>query len=214
MRAMGDASAILHPEWMDVEGPDGTWTHGADQDWYPDPWQRRAGCGPTTASVILAYLARSRGELAGLCPLSDRTRAGFTQFMCQMWNFVTPVSHGLNQPRMMVDGMAAWARARGVDLSPALFPVPAARTKRLPFDQAAAFLTASLDRDCPVAFLNLHNGKVKELDRWHWVTIVALRGDVATLVDSGRRFDIDLALWYESSKKRGGFVSPLGVDPC
>ena len=39
---------------MDITGPDGAVTHGADQDWFPDPWQQRAGCGPTAAALILA----------------------------------------------------------------------------------------------------------------------------------------------------------------
>ena len=42
---------------MDITGPDGAVTHGADQDWFPDLWQQRAGCGPTAAAVILSCLA-------------------------------------------------------------------------------------------------------------------------------------------------------------
>ena len=55
--------SIAHPAWMDITGPDGAVTHGADQDWFPDLWQQRAGCGPTAAAVILSYLARTRPEL-------------------------------------------------------------------------------------------------------------------------------------------------------
>ena len=102
---------------------------------------------------------------------------------------------------------------RGADLSPALFAVPAARTKRPPYEQAAAFVAASLARDCPVAFLNLHNGLEKRLDWWHWVTITALDGDRASILDSGAELEIDLRLWYETSRKRGGFVAALGVAP-
>ena len=65
---------------------------------------------------------------------------------------------------------------------------------------------AGLEEECPVAFLNLCRGKVKELDWWHWVTIIAMEGDRVTILDSGREFDIDLALWYATTKKRGGFV--------
>ena len=96
-------------------------------------------------------------------------------------------------------------------LSPALFAVPAARTRRPPYEQAAAFVADSLGRDCPVAFLNLHNGLEKRLDWWHWVTIAALDGDRAAILDSGAELEIDLRLWYETSKKRGGFVAALGA---
>ena len=72
----------------------------------------------------------------------------------------------------------------------------------------------SLERDCPVAFLNLHNGLEKRLDWWHWVTIVALDGDNVSILDSGEELEINLRLWYETSKKRGGLVAALGVDGC
>lgn len=195
---------------MDITGPDGAVTHGADQDWFPDPWQQRAGCGPTAAALIFAYLSRQRPEWAPLYPEGVMERAAFTAHMVRVWDYVTPRFHGLNQPELMVEGMAAYARSVGLELSPALFPVPAARTKRPPYEQAAAFVAASLERDCPVAFLNLHNGLEKRLDWWHWVTIVALDGDNVSILDSGRELEINLRLWYETSKKRGGLVAALG----
>ena len=195
---------------MDITGPDGAVTHGADQDWFPDPWQQRAGCGPTAAALIFAYLSRQRPEWAPLYPEGVMERAAFTAHMVRVWDYVTPRFHGLNQPELMVEGMAAYARSVGLELSPALFPVPAARTKRPPYEQAAAFVAASLERDCPVAFLNLHNGLEKRLDWWHWVTIVALDGDNVSILDSGEELEINLRLWYETSKKRGGLVAALG----
>lgn len=207
-------ASLSRPELLDIRGPEGEVTRGADQDWYPDPWQRRAGCGPTAASVIFSYLARTHPGLEALCPRDAACREEFLALMCRVWEYVTPISHGLNRPELMVDGMAAYAGSVGLDLSPALFAVPAARTKRLPYEQAAAFVAASLERDCPVAFLNLHNGLEKRLDWWHWVTITALDGDNVTILDSGAELEIDLRLWYQTSKKRGGLVAALGVDPC
>ena len=64
-----------------------------------------------------------------------------------------------------------------------------------------------------MAFLNLHNGKVRELDWWHWVTITALEDGRADLLDSGKALTIDFRLWYETTKRRGGFVSALGGEP-
>ena len=82
--------SIAHPAWMDITGPDGAVTHGADQDWFPDLWQQRAGCGPTAAAVILSYLARTRPELAPLYPEGAMDRASFTGLMCRVWEHVTP----------------------------------------------------------------------------------------------------------------------------
>ena len=187
--------SIAHPAWMDITGPDGAVTHGADQDWFPDLWQQRAGCGPTAAAVILSYLARTRPELAPLYPEGAMDRASF------------------NRPEQMAEGMASFAAARGLTLTPGLFVFPSARTKRPPYEQVEAFVRRALERDCPVAFLNLHNGRVKELDYWHWVTITALEDTTAVILDSGSALRIDLRLWYETTKRRGGFVAALG-DPA
>ena len=142
------------------------------------------------------------------------SRAAFVELMERLWNYVTPVSHGLNGPEGMAEGLAAYGKAVGVSLSPSLFLVPAAPTKRPPYEAAAAFVAASLERDCPVAFLNLHNGLEKRLDWWHWVTIIALDGDSAAILDSGAELEINLRLWYETTKKRGGLVAALGEGLC
>ena len=47
---------LSHPEYLTLTGPDGTRYRGGDQEWYHDLWQRRAGCGPTTAAALLSYL--------------------------------------------------------------------------------------------------------------------------------------------------------------
>ena len=96
--------SIAHPAWMDITGPDGAVTHGADQDWFPDLWQQRAGCGPTAAAVILSYLARTRPELAPLYPEGAMDRASFTGLMCRVWEHVTPVS-------TVSTGRSRWRRA-------------------------------------------------------------------------------------------------------
>ena len=66
--------ALRHPKDFQLTGPGGEMTQGADQAWFPTLWQQRAGCGPTAAALILAYLARRRPELAPLCPedVTDR----------------------------------------------------------------------------------------------------------------------------------------------
>lgn len=187
-------------------------TQGADQAWFPTLWQQRAGCGPTAAALILAYLARRRPELAPLCPEDVTNRGDFVEHMCRVWEYVTPSIHGLHRPEMMRDGLTAYARDRGVTLSPAILTIPAARSKRPSFAEVSGFLSRALERECPVAFLNLHNGRVAELDAWHWVTIVSLDGNTAGILDSGQALDIDLSLWLATTRRRGGFVSALGED--
>ena len=205
------AVCIAHPEWMDITCPDGTVSHGANQDWFPEPFQQRAGCGPTTAAQIFCYLARRRPELAPLCAPIPEGRDAFVEHMCRVWRYVAPRSHGLNRPEYMVEDMTAYGEACGAPLHPTLFAFPSARTKRPPWEQLRSFVAESLSADCPVAFLNLDNGKIRDLDRWHWVTIAGLEGDRITVVDNGRIFEMDLKLWYGTTKTRGGFVAALGT---
>lgn len=201
---------IRQPGLLTITAADGSVYRGADQDWFPQQIQRWSGCGPTSASLVLCYLAETRTSLRGLYPEGAMDLAGYAQFMCGVWDFVTPGRHGLHRPEMYVDGAAAYAAARNLRLRLKALEVPAGKSRRPSFEYCAGFIRAGLEEDCPVAFLNLSNGKVADLDYWHWVTIIGMDGDMVTILDSGREFPIDLRLWYETTKKRGGFVA---LDP-
>ena len=194
---------------MDIRRQDGTRSHGADQDWYSLPWRQRAGCGPTTASVQMAYLAALRPSLAALCPLKEREQETFVTYMNKVWEYVTPGSHGLNRVEMYTDGVARFCGERGVKLVPCALEVPTGE-ERPGFDRCVSFIRAGLEADCPVAFLNLDNGEVEALDKWHWVLLSALEegdaGTLVTVVDNGNTFSIDLKLWYDTAHDLGGFV--------
>ena len=200
--------SLSHPEWLDIMGPEGELTRGADQDWYRREWQRRAGCGPTAASVLMAYLARTRG-LEALCPLERLETPAFVDYMEEVWTFVKPGCHGLNKVAMFTDGVRAFAAGRGISLAPAALEVPR-EEGRPALAGCAAFIRAGLEDDCPVAFLNLHNGEEARLDAWHWVLITALEeqdgGARCSIVDSGKEFTVDLGLWHATTRDRGGFV--------
>ena len=194
---------------MDIRRQDGTRSHGADQDWYSLPWRQRAGCGPTTASVQMAYLAALRPSLAALCPLERREQGTFVTYMDQVWEYVTTGSHGLNRVEMYTDGVTRFCGERGVRLVAHALAVPIGE-ERPGFERCVSFIRAGLASDCPVAFLNLDNGEVEALDKWHWVLLSALeegdRGALVTVVDSGNTFSIDLKLWYDTARDLGGFV--------
>jgi hypothetical protein len=79
------------------------------------------------------------------------------------------------------------------------------------FDEFAAFIRQGLMLDCPVAFLNLSNGSLNNLDSWHWVAITKLQAGqdadlLATIADSGERKVINLSEWYRSSWLGGAAV--------
>ena len=49
-------TAILFPEAMCLVDPvSGQTSWGANQEWYGDLWQRKAGCGPTAAASLIFY---------------------------------------------------------------------------------------------------------------------------------------------------------------
>ena len=200
--------SLAHLPALEITGADGARFCGADQDWYRTVWQQRAGCGPTTASVLLAYLARTRG-LPALCGLERLEQDAFVDFMEQVWEYVTPGSKGLNKVSMFTDGVARFGADRGVSLHPRWMEVPA-REPRPSLDDCCAFLRAGLEQDCPVAFLNLDNGEETRLDKWHWVLVTGIeegpeRVD-CTIADSGKVLTIDLSLWHRTAQDLGGFV--------
>jgi hypothetical protein len=67
-----------------------------------------------------------------------------------------------------------------------------------------------LASDCPIAFLNLTKGRVKNIQGWHWITITSAdMSDThlsAYASDEGKQICFDLRLWYLSTRMRGGLI--------
>lgn len=51
-------------------------------------------------------------------------RASFTGLMCRVWEHVTPVSHGLNRPEQMAEGMGLLCRRPGPHSDPRPVRIP------------------------------------------------------------------------------------------
>ena len=198
---------LSQPERFTITGPQGETYRGGNQEWYRDLWQRRAGCGPTTAATLLAALWTSR----------IRHRAGFLQYMEALWPYVTPGSRGLDKPESLVLGCRSFALSRGCVLQGEILKIPRRRENRPSPAACRDFLIQSLDADCPVAFLNFSNGSLPNLDSWHWVPLIALtEGEgvlLCTILDEGEEKVIDLALWQETTLLGGALVT-LFPDPA
>lgn len=202
---------LSRPELLTITEGGQTW-RGADQLWYPDEWQRKAGCGPTAAAMLVSYLAQTRPACAGLYPAGSWERADVLGLMEELWRYITPGKHGVNTTHLFTKGLSAFAAERQVALSIRELDVPRLKLARPTADQCAAFLRSSLLADAPVAWLNLHAGTVEGLDDWHWVTVAGLeeRGDGAllcTILDGGKELTVDFRLWFQSTKAGGGLVS-------
>lgn len=203
--------SLTRPEVLTLIGPGGETYRGGDQEWYPDLWQRRAGCGPTTAAALLAYLSQTRPALAPLRPLAGGTRTGFAQYMQALWPYVTPGARGLDKPESLVLGCRSFALSRGCRLEGEILKIPRRREDRPTPAACRNFLLRALDNDCPVAFLNYSNGSLPNLDSWHWVPLIALtEGEevlLCTVLDEGKEKVIDLALWLETTLLGGALAA-------
>ena len=202
---------LTRPDRFTLTLPDGTLCRGADQDWYRDVWQRRAGCGPTAAAMILDYLSCVWPELSGLTVTDARTTEDFLAQMEAVWPYVTPGTMGLDKPESFVLGCRSFALSKGSVLDGRILPIPRrGKGLRPDLDQVRTFLVWALDKDSPVAFLNYSNGDLKNLDSWHWVPLIACRGEgdslTVTALDGGEEKELDLALWLETSFLGGALV--------
>jgi len=182
---------------------------GYNQEWYPTQWQRTSGCGPTSACNIMSYM------LYGTCRRSQavpETRDACIQAMEQAWMHVTPGEEGMPSTRMYRDGFINYAKDLCIEVEAHVLDVPDELSQRPSFETVHSFVVQGLLIDAPVAFLNLCNGDVCNLDRWHWVTIVALSydeesgRDIVIVLDEGHVREIDLKLWSDTTLRGGGFV--------
>lgn len=205
--------SLTRPEFFTITGPQGKQYRGGSQEWYQDPWQRRAGCGPTTAATLLAYLSAVHPSLAPMAPSGGAHQAGFLAYMEEIWPYVTPGARGLDKPESLVVGCRSFALSRGCVLQGQVLAVPARPNARPTLGQCRDFIAQALAANCPVAFLNFSNGALKNLDSWHWVPLITMTEweDVllCTILDEGEERIIDLALWLDTTLL-GGALAVVG----
>jgi len=204
--------SVLHPDVLNISDETAMRPYfGGDQEWYADEWHRRAGCGPTCAANVTAYLAWTRPSLRNLYAGEDMRKSLFSAHMEEMYKFVTPGNMGLNRVEMYTDGVAGFSTSRGLSLQSHTFEVHGnMRKNRAPVEELAEFVEAGLTADCPIAFLNLNKGRVKNIQAWHWITITSADISSTNLSayasDEGDKICFDLRLWYLSTHMRGGLI--------
>lgn len=204
--------SVAHPEFLNVRDLQTRQSYfGGAQEWYSSEWGRRAGCGPTCAANLSAYLALSRPALRALYHGKEMDRAEFLHHMEEIFPFLAPGPMGLNRVELFSEGMVTFAASRDILLVPHVFAVSGNRSPgRPPVSALAAFVRAGLDADCPLGFLNLSRGREKNLQDWHWISIVSadFKPDqlTARASDEGIVREFNLQLWYLSTRMSGGLV--------
>ena len=199
---------IKHPDWLQIE-QDNRILYGYNQGWYRTFFRRASGCGPTTAAMLLLYLnMRESGSL----PYQNDSIPSITKALEDIWKFVTPGWLGLSSTGKFCKGVEAFLQHHGLSWKCHALSLFAARSKRKSLLEVVQFLEEGITSDCPIAFLNLHKGKVTALEGWHWTALVSLSYDenqkryMATCYDGGRRITFDLDVWLTTTKLGGGFV--------
>lgn len=184
---------------------------GCNQEWYGTRWQRLSGCGPTVATNLFLYLnyKNNGSELSS----KYKNKNDCIVLMEEMWKFVTPTLNGVNKTKIFYEGLSSYVKLKELKACYEFMDIPKKKSIRPGFAEVLKFIENSLENDFPVAFLNLCNGEEKGLDKWHWVTVVSLGHSeesgscTVEILDEGAIKSVDLALWFDTTKLGGGFVS-------
>ena len=204
---------ISAPESLNVKSDNGKIYTGGSQEWYTNDWHRKAGCGPTVASNLVWYIYRTSSGLKLQPELISYSRENsgqnsFLELMDEMITFITPTLRGVNTSAIFYEGFIKYGEKHGVKFAPSVLEIPCKASKRPEPDTVREFIAAALQADSPVAFLNLSNGTLKNLENWHWVTIIAFEPDsmTADICDQGEILTIDLGEWLRTTMLGGAFV--------
>ena len=188
---------IADPEFMNISTSDGEVFIGGSQEWYENNWHRKSGCGPVAASNIAWYVMRKRG-----------TKQEYIELINKMYGFITPSIRGVDTSAVFVNGLLSFASKNGMTITPQVLEIPKKKHERPDISTLKEFIINALNTDSPVAFLNLSNGTLSNLENWHWVTIIAIDPEtmITEVIDYGKSLKIDISEWLETSILGGSLV--------
>lgn len=198
--------SIKHPEWLYID-VNGSISHGYDQEWFDDEWQRISGCGPTTATQVLSY-AQFRDGMLDISTAANQEKA--LERMNVMWNYVKPrFGGGVYKTQWMDAGLKKMMGDFQLPYHVHMVNVSPFCASRIDIEKAAEFIEKGLSQDVPVAFLNRHKGKERALYTWHWVPIYKIfcvGDDIRCgIFDEGEIRDFSISNWLKDTILGGGF---------
>lgn len=200
---------ILHPDWITVRNDEKN-VIGYDQEWYPEKRQKLAGCGPTTGSMMAAYIERKEWGK------KIETREEALDLMLDIWKYATPRMHGLYKTRWLKEGLDQFMKENHLKGKVEALSVPSIHLLAPSFEKTKAFIEEGLKADCPIGFLNLHSGGEYIPYHWHWMPLVKIEdreeGTYCTLWDEGVTYMFNLKNWLKNTKFGGGFVRIMDTD--
>ena len=201
--------SLHNPEMIHAMDPSDGEYFGCDQNWFNSDWQQQSGCGPSTASTLLLYLHKTRKMPL---PVEVYAKKDCLLLMEEVWSHVTPTPDGIYLIEQFCSGISSFAKGHGLQLECHALEIPSRDKLRPSLEEVVRFVTQGLEKDSPIAFLNLSNGDVTNLEEWHWVTLVSLEADEANEIVNVEIFDgdtakvIDFKLWYLTTIEGGALI--------
>ena len=184
------------------DGSEKKYSYGLSQEWYKHFIQVLAGCGATVAATIYIYELQKNNY-------KQYDEKNCLIFMEILWEYLTPGFRGLNSTKMFTNGFSSFLKDNNLSYECKLLDLSPKNKKE--FNEVVDFIKSSLEDDIPIAFLNLCNGEEKNLDKWHWVTIISLiiENDnyFVEILDDTEIKKIDIKMWYKTFKNNGGLIS-------
>lgn len=179
--------------------------YGGNQEWFPQGWQRKAGCGSTSGANLAAYYAANN-------PIMEKIYNGntirfdqseFLQLMEEMYTFMRPGPMGFPYVEKFAKQFIKFCEKYNIAMEADILET---------FDKsedAFQFVKGNIDKERPVALLILHH-RAWELreDNWHWVTVTGYmeddnRVDKSRIILSncGERQTVDTNILFEVHSK-------------
>ena len=180
---------------------------GANQYWLPNKFHAVSGCGPTTASEILAYLSDHYPESCGDIYVKESAvfdREEFIQFITRVRTYVTPGLMGLTDIDYYERQLIAFAKTCNADLEAEQLD------RTLSPEQAFELAADVIDSGLPLALLILRNPHQDINDyTWHWMTVIGYDRRRMSLIISthGREHRLNFKhIWHNESGYFSGLV--------
>ena len=188
---------------MNITEPGSETYIGGSQEWYEVRWHKISGCGPIAASNLIWYTSRMQGD-----------KSQYEILMREMYSFMTPGMHGVNTSKIFTDAVSHYGAEKGMQMNLQVLEIPKKVNLRPDITTTLEFIASALHSNQPIAFLNLSNGTVKNLENWHWVTIITLdkTTGIVEVSDYGKKLDIDISEWLKTTKLGGSLVT-LSQNP-
>ena len=185
------------PDKLNIISPSGEVFTGGSQNWYKRRWHKISGCGPVAASNLIWYLTGPRSGMKQ-----------YLEIMQEMYSIVTPGIKGVHTSGIFTDGIERYGVKHDLQFTCKVLEIASKSNDRPSIDAVCEFIRIALDSDSPLAFLNLSNGSLNNLESWHWVTIISYDPDSAQIevCDYGKKLELDISVWLKTSMLGGALI--------